>query len=65
MNDKQLDSIIQSAKSTEEAKYCITLMNLLEPCLKRNSKLRYPTPFGDKSEIGLYRTLKRFFEEAE
>lgn len=65
VDEKLMAKILADAKGSEnsdkDAAQCIALMSMIAPCLKRNSKLKYETSWGDKSEIGLFRTLRRFF----
>lgn len=47
----------------DDAERASDLVALLKPCLKRKrSDGRYDTAEGDKTALGLYRTLKRFFK---
>ena len=42
-----------------EIKEAKDLLEILSPCLKQKKNGRYDTTWGDKTEVGLLRTIKR------
>lgn len=42
-----------------EIKEAKDLIEILSPCLKQKKNGRYDTTWGDKTEVGLLRTIKR------
>ncbi len=46
-----------------EVKKAEALIKILRPCLKRDRiTQRFNTKWGDKTDIGLYKTIKRIIE---
>lgn len=46
----------------QEQKLADQLVEVLGPCLKKNKKGRYETTGGDKTALGLYRTIQRIVD---
>ena len=63
LKDVDADNIHFASTATFEREGAADLMRLLYPCLKRNKNKRFVTSEGDKTAMGMYRTLRRFFHE--
>lgn len=55
--EQSREEMINLGASEEEIKGTYLLIDLLRPCLKLKQNGRYDTSFGDKTALGLYRTI--------
>ena len=64
---KQIKALTETPNMSltqSEAEAATRMMEVLGPCLKRNySTGRYDTTGGNKTPLGLYRTIRRMVEE--
>jgi hypothetical protein len=58
MKAQTIEEMVLLGATTEEAKNAIELFKLLRPGLKVKRNGRIDTTGGDKSPLGLYRTIK-------
>jgi len=62
MKTQTEQEMIIAGATREEAKKAIELWEMLKPGLKVKDNGRVDTDFGDKTPLGLYRTVKRMME---
>jgi len=60
MKVQTIAEMIEQGATEEEARQANNLFQLLRPCLKVNKVGRFDTTAGDKTVLGLYRTLKHY-----
>ncbi|MBM9615238.1 hypothetical protein JWJ90_13205 [Desulfobulbus rhabdoformis] len=60
MEPQTLKDMTDQGATEQEAQKALELFTLLRPSLKIKSNGRIETECGDKTVLGLYRTLKRF-----
>lgn len=61
MKTQTIEEMIKVGATHDEAEMVIELMDLLGPGLKIKRNGRIDTSYGDKTPLGLYRTLKARF----
>ena len=59
MKTQTIEEMIESGASEAEAKRASELFDLLRPGLKVKRNGRVDTAWGDKTPLGLYRTIER------
>jgi len=57
MKTQTLEQMIEAGATKEEAEAAVNLWGLLRPGLKVKKNGRVDTEFGDKTPLGLYRTI--------
>lgn len=57
-----VDKMRRWGATEQEINDTLDLYRILKPCLKVKANGRFETDDGDKTPLGLYRSLKRFFE---
>jgi hypothetical protein len=58
MKEQTEREMIIAGATPFEAQNAVALIELLRPCLKLKRNGRYDTNGGDKTALGLYRTIK-------
>ena len=62
MKTYSIADMVKMGVDREEAIAAMELFQMLKPALHIKENGRIDTTGGDKTPLGLYRTLKRFFE---
>jgi len=62
MKPQSVEDMIQSGATKEEAEKATELFRVLSPGLKIKRNGRIDTTHGDKTVLGLYRTLHQFYQ---
>lgn len=57
MKTQTIEEMIEKGATKEEAKAAVELFNILRPGLKVKRNGRVDTTAGDKTPLGLYRTI--------
>lgn len=65
MQDKTVPSSARKGQTMTEEERAEKFYQILKPCLKRRRTGRFETTYGDKTILGLYRTVKRLIGKFE
>ena len=63
MKTQSVEEMVEAGATQEEAEKAFELFEILRPGLRVKRNGRVGTSQGDKTPLGLYRTIKRIFEE--
>ena len=63
MKTQSVEEMVEAGATQEEAETALKLFEILRPGLRITRNGRVDTAQGDKTPLGLSRTIKRIFEE--